>query len=422
MTHQRILEGLFRCLVLVCAICGTQPSQAWAQNISQEPTVGPTGPYLELDLPAPIEVNGVRRYGDILGLGEAQMNAIWGAHEKYQQAYRKLEGEAIAPLLEQSAQVALLSRTPLDAVSFKALMIDRKKILRRIARLDDLFFDEVFLQLAEDQTGLTEYVRLDRAREVYGFVFDTADIPQARNDLVELLLELQLPDKEKDAASPLIYAYLQAMVPLLKRRATTLISTRVKDKHLLGTLLELDGDNREQAIKVEAAVLDARRQLWRQPLNLSRRMGRVNVQFVRLYMAALPEETAARFLGRFKSRSYPEIYPDPSIAEPAILAVLRLDDLLSADQRDAIEAEVFTYRRSYQRICEKLEERITEWCEVLALYGALHVDEIKDHEDAMKELKLKRSRLSMNVIKTITTELLTPEQIEALPPVRSAPG
>ena len=123
MTHQRILEGLFRCLVLVCAICGTQFSQAWAQNISQEPTVLPTGPYLELDLPAPIDVNGVRRYGDILGLGEAQMNAIWGAHEKYRQAYRKLQGEEIAPLLEQSAQVALLSRTPLDAVSCETLMI-----------------------------------------------------------------------------------------------------------------------------------------------------------------------------------------------------------------------------------------------------------------------------------------------------------
>ncbi len=422
MTHQRNLEGLYSCLVLVCVICGTQSSQAWAQDVSQQRPVGATGPYVDLDLPAPIEVNGVRRYGDILGLGEAQRHAIWGAHENYRQAYRKLKDDAIAPLWEQSAQVARFSsRTLVDAACFEALMKDRKSVLRKIARLDDLFFDEVFLQLSEDQTGLMEYVRLDRARVVYGFVFDTADLPQAKSDLVELLLELQLPDKEMDAASPLIYEYLQGMVPLLKRRATTLISTRVKDNHLLSTLLELDRDDREQAIKVEAAVLETRTRLWRQPLNLSGGMRRVNVQFVPQFMAALSEEAAARFLDSFKARSYPEIYPDPSIAEPAFLTVLRLDYLLSADQRDAIEAEVVTYRQSYQRICKKMEERITEWCEVMALHSALHIDEIKDHEHAMEELKLKRGSLSRKVIKTIT-EMLTPEQMEALPPVRSSPG
>jgi len=176
-------------LALLLVSCG-----AWAQGTSGS-------------LPDPMSSRDLDQVMERLALDDAQRRATEVFHEQYIEEFKQLRDGEIEDFMKK--QNAFQGTLP-QRKQIEDFVSDRERLINRIARIDNQFFDQVMAVLRDDQQLMLTRLRMNRTRERHGgdmMQMISFLVPSASIDLSTIYERLKLTPDEKLIIQPTVMDY-----------------------------------------------------------------------------------------------------------------------------------------------------------------------------------------------------------------------
>ena len=304
-------------------------------------------------LPDPISALRLGEYGDVLGLSNAQRQAVQAMHVRYREEFRSLrEG----PLAEW--YMGSIRRT----MSPRSFYTDARDLVQRIAAIDNNLFDQMQAVLTDEQIARLGRVRQLRARDrlLYGPYALWGSLRPF--DLSSAVLDLALPPEMMSAVDPILAAYEPALTLRLDEYIDAEHTHMIKQYDALADLAFTDARIRDPENRV--AVSEA----WQQailPLAIAEfprrydraeRIHELNRKTLAALLRLLPEEEGRWLQNAFWRATYPQLRPAIRDGTPFDDGLRQTD--LTAEQRATLEAESATWRAAMLDRLRPLMERM----------------------------------------------------------------
>ena len=171
-------------------------------------------------LPDPISTRDLDDYARMLQLSQQQRQAIDPMHDQYLEQFNALRDSDISKFLESAQSLRRNMFDPSGTEEVKKATRDHKRIMARIATLDEQLLNQVQTVLSEQQLAALSRVRMARERERYtsdATRFATASNPGVRVDLSEIVDSLELGAEERQLIDPQIITYEQQLTAALRQ-------------------------------------------------------------------------------------------------------------------------------------------------------------------------------------------------------------
>jgi hypothetical protein len=374
-------------------------------------------------LPAPISSKELGDYARLLGLSEAQRNAVDPFHEQYKNSFRELRDGPIQTFLDEQGALGLgFVRASRDDIARR--IESQRQLLARIESLDRRLLDQVGTVLSDEQLGALARVRMARERARDQGVGMMMWNPAAHVDLARLALEADWPGPDRRAAEPILVPYEQRLTRLLGDLNALSMSAPL-DMHDAMARAGVDPARFAEAADLEpaeretmfTAVENARRDIEGRTLAAAAEITRLNRTTFRALRGAVSETTALALKDAFYRRAYFEAWPDPGWLLPRFEKALKLPDL-SAEARAQVETLRSDYLARHESATEPMIERLDEMRSSTSFFG-WDRETRSEHEAAMSELRDRRAQINTgtaDALRAIVGEKAAAALAEAPPP------
>lgn len=260
-------------------------------------------------LPDPMSSRDLDYYMQRLHLDEAQRRAAETFHEQYLEQFMDLREGDIEKFMEktQSMQGSMPTRKALEDV-----LNEMERLQKRIARLDDQFFDQLLPILGENQQLDLTRARMHRARE--RFSNDMAQmigflIPAAGVDLSDIYGKYELSQDEQLMIQSVVMEY-ESKLTRSRREISEAIASLFLDAM---KMLEENGIT-EETFSDPAKAQDAlkmMRDMWAtlsgNVMGLGMEVSDLNRKTCKRLADLLPGENGDQLVRSYYTRAYPEL-------------------------------------------------------------------------------------------------------------------
>ncbi len=312
-------------------------------------------------LPGPITTSELEGYADRRGLSQQQRRAAENLHDQYKQEFRALREGDIASFMKQMEEMdgggSMPNRKQLE--SFLQRMED---INRRIAAMDNRFFDQLQGVLTEPQLTMLQRVKQARQRVRVSGQRMLWMIGQAPPDLSDIVIKLDLNAAERESIDPLLAQYesrLTADFTKLSEESTKMISGLFDALEKMGFTEESMSDP-EQQQKVGEAMQNVMQEMAAKSMESATGVVDLTQRTYRSVAGLMPPETARKLRQRYYTRAFPEasfaLHAGDSVFDKA-LAIESLTD----QERAAVLATRDGLRRSLDTIADEVVVDILAW-------------------------------------------------------------
>ncbi len=298
---------------------------------------------------------------------------------------------------------------------------DQKQSIRTLLELEQTFFDDILLLLAEDDPRRSEVERLHLMRQ--RTIFTTAAAPatrfvgsvsmfggsEANVDLPKLVLELELTTIDNDTDALLMhyerdmtatrFRLFDESVEALRKTSLAMIDARREAEAANG-----DGD---QAMLFGAIQMMSEATALTRGLSLEIRDA--NRQMLAALLQTLPSEDSRDLRRAYYRRSYPYVFASAPSAEDYVSRALELENL-EPEQRAVIRAVELRFITDCDKLDEELVGTIQEYD--FDAQGLVEMQQSGDVHRAYSRaeiLKFDRVELNSKAIRRLR-ELLTATQ------------
>lgn len=346
-----VARALSLALVLIAALAVSGEARAQAMNGS---------------LPGPIGTEDVVRYGERLGLSDGQVQAALKVLDGYRADFDELRAKEIDPYLEEFASMAGFGVPDREVVLESLEKQDR--LMARIARLDDRFFDGLALLLSESQLPELPRVKLARERERLSATdMNFAMFAGATPDLAETFRELPLPPGDAGVqVDGIMRSYERRMTDALRtiREESNGLMLKIMDGLTEAGFADMDQETIQQDPEQMTRMMEAMQDIWAlawedtgEAVATARDL---NATTWRRLDAVLPAGELPAWRRAYYQAAYPQLAM-LTMQSPSVqwARALQLDDLDDA-ARSALEAGLSETRRDEQRLLDDGTEIIDE--------------------------------------------------------------
>lgn len=167
-------------------------------------------------LPNPISSGDLDKILTRLALDASQRRVAENCHEQYIEDFKKLRDGEIEKFIAKTQEIQ--GRMPARK-EIEEMISDRDRLLDKIARLDNTFFDQVMTVLTDEQQILLTRARMYRTRERYGGdMVQVAGflVPAANIDLSDMYERFPLTPDERQMMQPAVMDYESKLTRMKK--------------------------------------------------------------------------------------------------------------------------------------------------------------------------------------------------------------
>lgn len=361
-------------------------------------------------LPRAISEEDVHGWASRLRATNDQRDIIALLYQDYAGQYREVAQNEVARIMEPAQ--AAFNDPPVEAEDMERLNAARAQARAVLGRVDQSFLESIGSILSPAQQAHFEDVKVSRERAVerstaFGWEY------RATTDPVLLFTRMRPDEAGWQAASKAIASFERASIPLLKQRAAIVVQ-RDLINHRSAALYE-SGQPDMQA-------LQAHQQNWMAVENeineVDTRIAELSEAATEEVAAALPPDLAERFRDQVRRATYPEVYPDPADATPALERALALRDLTDS-QRARIEVLRADHAEAHRRLSNDLID-FTRADRAMRMDNAPRMMDDEEGDSWMERMtrqeqtRYDRRELSATTLRRLRT-ILTAEQCERVP-------
>lgn len=390
-------------IMALCCCDALFCDDGFAQSIRYASRPGLQNSVFGFELPPPIGLRDLDRYGEILNLSEAQRKFVGFLFEDYAGQSGDLD-KRFVPLLLQAAQPIVEAqgqsepRLPILTALLNVRSLEQD-FVSELEKKDDQFFTRLEVVLAEPQRPLMRRVLMHRQRA--RCLLKLLEIRKAHIDLSQILEDASLPPTLLADLDPLLWEYEQLSTPKFvaveKRRRDanmTLVALDLKAQFDdFGSAL--DWSNPESFHR----AFEARAQEIRVVHDLAVAQVAVadlNDEWLPRITAAMPVEIAGVLRQAYLSAAYLRVYPDR--IDPKFIFESCLDSQDNNPELQRILERVWNeYRSSYQSICDLLEGQSDRWQRQRAFEN--HITGWQEHNRDMRRWTEERMKKSADFVK-----------------------
>lgn len=259
-----------------------------------------------------------------------------------------------------------------------------------------------------------------RARRAYERLLlrrGSGDLPAARVDLVQLVMDLPLSDESYVVVEPWLVSFEQKLVEGLRANDAAYMKYWVGMQQTANPWLERAKEVPEEQYELRDEMLQ-RYYREGESLRLSlfvhkKQLHDLVLAGLREVIAALSAEEVDELQKRFDEIAFDLIYPDVTSAESLYAVALAIQNLEDW-QREAIVARRDLYRDEHSELCDRMEWL---WLSQRMATG-LPVNRMQEQQGRFlgefREAGFEREYLNEDQLDALRT-ILTPEQMERLP-------
>lgn len=308
-------------------------------------------------LPDPISSRDMETYVAWLQLDDDQKQSVEVIHSQYLDSFRELREGDIQELLDEMQELQRGAMMMPDRQTVEDVLERQRRLLSRIASIDNRFFDDLVPVLREKQIIMLERAKLHRERARYQTVVQAMDFGGRRNvDLAEMLREMPLPAEVTARIDPAVEDYERGLTrrhrELFDLTGSMIVAMMdaFEMSGMAGMGEEIDPDDAmDMVAQMEAIMAEASRPAREKQHDIRQWHSRTFRQVVDL----LPPADAEQLRDRFYRRMYPEVFRGNWPADRLFDDVLGRREL-SDDDRLFIETIADEYRSNVSRQVEQI--------------------------------------------------------------------
>jgi len=392
------------CLLLCLAI--VQP--AMAQSSAPRPRGMPSSDGLAMPVWIPKSQSEFDVDATITTLALAEPQIVV-AKEAYATYLKKWQETVVAakPELIHLAAVAAAAHVPMvtvEAPGRLAGLWDREVSLRAsLRKLDHQWFNAVESVMAESQRANIQRVRDRRIRTTCLGL--NLPIGSANVDLYRLLEETELLPKHAERIDAVLAGYEEAATPLFVALAEDHASLRLPIADASERMRQAENDATAQE-----TAFQGRSELLQRVARRQSAVKKLNDEWLPKFMGAL-DVAATAFQSAYLRKSYSsEIDPD-GLHPKEVHRVLREQEHLSEDQREAIDALWSDFEKQHSILTMAIRSRYDQWVERMA--GTMRSEGYDEYRDLMRKLRQDRWELDRRTVTQLAN--LSPPPPESEP-------
>lgn len=367
-------------------------------------------------LPDPISTPELDRYAELLDLSDQQRQAIEPMHSRYLEQFSRLRSDEVEEFLEEFRGVRRQLFQPSGFETVDRVTRDHRRLMSRIASLDESLFNQIQTVLSDEQTVLLPRARMARERERYrsdAVRFATSRNPGVRVDLSELTREVELASADRQAVDPVLARYERQLTGELKQMfdVASGMFEEVTRRMAEAGAGPPDPENPGSMRETFRAFEQAWREVNAEVLDEASDVSELNHSTVRAMAPLLSENGARTLRHRYYRRAYGTVAREAGRAERRISTALEMTELTD-EQRSAVNDLRRAYDTQFVQMMEQAVDILEEQRTVPRWFGRGNDDD----DPARVKLDAIRSRLSELDERTIAqlNELLGADLVAAL--------
>ena len=347
-------------------------------------------------LPGPISTTELDGYAQRLQLSPQQRRGLDALHDQYKQEFRALREGEIAAFLAKMREMdggALPKRKMIED-----FLEQMDALSRKIASLDNRFFDQLPASLTEEQLTMMPRVRLARQRgrmENMQIMWMGGERPL---DVSALAFGMELSDADRTTADPVLSQYetkLTSEMEKLYEHSHKTIMGMYEALEKLG-IDETAAQDPEQMEKVGQAMQQIWMDMMAKTSEKLREVSDLNERTQKSITASLSPEGARTFRNQYYRHAYAEatfaLYSHDYVFAPA----LKRDDL-TPEQRTAIGEIRDEMQRKLDAILDEAVAQILEYRRSVNPfeYSQERAQKYQEEQNALRQ-KADEARLAAN--------------------------
>lgn len=373
-------------LAIVCALAMLVPTgHSFAQGTSGM-------------LPDPISTRELDNYSRIIGLSEHQRQAIDPMHDQYLQQFQTLRESEIDQFLADARSLRRNMFNPTGLEDVKKATRDHKRIMSRIASLDDQLMNQIQTVLSEEQVPALTRARMARERERYttdATRFATSANPGVRVDLSEIINSIELTPEEHQTIDPQVFSYERQLTGALKQLHTNAsgMYERISETVAEAGGMPAEGERDPEAMREMFQVFrTAFEQAQGEVLVEAQKVSDLNRTTFKTLAPQLSFDHRSDFQRSYERRAYSSAFRRTGSADRRLNAALELDDLPS-ETKQAIEQLRVAFESKRSPIADQLMNLTDEQRQSRGGGGAFRFGD-DDDVPAREKIDAQRDRLS----------------------------
>ena len=343
---------------------------------------------MDMVLPRQMARAHLSTYFHWFGADEAQRETVERAYVAYRDEYNAKRESEKKELVELLLTIDRAPMPPPSAV--RQLLRLRRQAMQKLWRIDENLLHAIEIVLSEEQAPLMLAIRSTRERSFYDF--GNAPAPEMQIDLIKMFHDVELADDELRKVRTLIIEYASSIAVAVRQRHDAAI--RLCEKVLES--MTAAGFNEETAYDptmsevVMPMVVQEFLRNGCAVVKASNRIAQVNRQYVRLFAAQLPPDSAEALTSQYNLAAFPTVYgTEDSVGSRLTAALTRTD--LSDEQRKAVTNLTRDYLNVREQIRQRLVRELTKYRESYSVFEHMAPDteERRAHQEAIESLRTK---------------------------------
>lgn len=354
-------------------------------------------------LPGPISTRELDGYAKRLALSPQQRRSLDSLHDQYKQEFRVLREGEIAQFLKDMRDMDGGMMPKRKAIEDFLQKMDA--LTRKIAGLDNRFFDTLQTSLTEDQLLMMPRVRMARQRGRMDNMQMMWMGGQRPADLSDIVFSMDLSAADRAAADPFLSQYETKLTAEMEKMYDN------THKMILGMYealekLGISEDSMQDPAQAEK-VGQAMQQVWMDLMAKSQKqmaeMTTLGDHTQQSVNAALTPDAARDLRNRYYQLVYPEaafaLYRHDYVFAPA----LKRDDL-TPEQRDAVIAARDEMQRKLDSILDQAIAGIKVWRESMSPFD-YNQEKAEQYQKRQNDLRVKADEARATANATLEASL-----------------
>lgn len=290
-------------------------------------------------LPDPISTRELDDYGRVMQLSQQQRQAIDPMHDQYLAQFDQLRESEIGDFLQNAQSLRRNMFSPTGVEDVKKATRDHKRIMARIASIDEQLLNQMQTVLSEQQLPSLSRVRLARERQRYtsdATRFATSSNPGVRVDLSEIIASLSLSAEEHQLTDPQVVTYEQQLTNALRQMHNTASGMYEKISESIAAAggMPAEGEQDPQRMRqMFETFRDAFETAQADVLVEATKVSTLNRNTFKAIAPQLSPDNRRDFQRRFERRGYASAFRGTGAGDRRLTAVKSLDDIPTETQQ-----------------------------------------------------------------------------------------